>query len=291
MNTLLNCEDKKIEIAGIKILAKSELPFCFSERCAIFQSDFSKSDVILHLGRMDEAFPMDLKLVCEGDDFTILENGEEIIKVKYSDRKKKEVCWELYHQKDKLDFYEILIAPGWENNLDSLNPLFFFELSEFLIRYDAMILHSSVVDYQGKGIVFTAPSKTGKSTQAELWRTIKGAEILNGDRTILRKSDCYMAYGSPYAGSSGIIRNEKVELTAIVVLRQAKQNSIRRLATKEAYLCLLSEFSVSGWNKNILGNQSEWILQLLQQIPVYRLDCLPNEGAVDVLYNELKIGE
>ena len=291
MKTLLNCEDKKIEIAGIKILAKSELPFCFSERCAIFQSDFSKSDVILHLGRRDKDLPTDLKVVCEGDDFTILENGEKIVKVKYSDRKKKEVCWELHHPKEGQDSYEILIFPDWERHLDSLNPLFFFELSEFLIRYDAMILHSSVIDYQGKGIVFTAPSKTGKSTQAELWKAKKGAEILNGDRTILRRSDRYLAYGSPYAGSSGIIQNKKVELTAIVVLRQAKRNSIQRLPMKEAYLCLLSEFSVSGWDKKVLGKQSEWILQLLQQVPVYRLDCLPNEEAVDVLYNELKIGE
>ena len=49
-----------------------------------------------------------------------------------------------------------------------------------------VILHSSFISRQGEGILFTAPSGTGKSTQADLWkRHEEGVTIINGDRSIL----------------------------------------------------------------------------------------------------------
>ena len=78
-------------------------------------------------------------------------------------------------------------------------------LEQLLLRYDGLILHSSLVRWQGKGILFSAPSGTGKSTQASLWEKHMGAEILNGDRAGIRYVDGrWMAYGLPYAGSSRI---------------------------------------------------------------------------------------
>ena len=54
---------------------------------------------------------------------------------------------------------------------------------------------------------------------------------------------------------------------------------------------LLSELSICSWNKDVLSEQTSWILKLLETIPVYRLDCRPNEASVELLYNELGFGE
>ena len=59
-------------------------------------------------------------------------------------------------------------------------------LEKVLIAHESIILHASYVNYNGKAILFTAPSGTGKSTQAALWEEYKGAEIVNGDRVIIQ---------------------------------------------------------------------------------------------------------
>ena len=51
------------------------------------------------------------------------------------------------------------------------------------------ILHSSFIEVGGKAVLFTAPSGTGKSTQAGLWRENRGAVVINGDRSVLRIID------------------------------------------------------------------------------------------------------
>lgn len=84
------------------------------------------------------------------------------------------------------------------------------------------ILHSSFIEVGGKAVLFTAPSGTGKSTQAELWRENRGAVVINGDRSVLRIIDSVpCASGLPYSGSSGICLNRTLPLRAIVYIEQA----------------------------------------------------------------------
>ena len=219
--------EKKIIIAGIRILLESEEELLLSKRCEAFEKNFDKQDILMHICCTDRLIKKGYETVYIKDNYSILKNRDTMLKIKYADKEKTNICWCLCWNVDKKDKYTLQIFPYWKAELKSLNPLFFFELSNFLIDYNAMILHSSLVDFSGNGIVFTAPSGTGKSTQADLWKKFKGAEILNGDRTIIRKNANYEAYGSPYAGSSGIYKNKFVNLKAIVVLRQADENRIQ----------------------------------------------------------------
>ena len=108
-------------------------------------------------------------------------------------------------------------------------------METLFLRKNCLMLHAALIRWQGKGILFTAPSGTGKSTQAGLWEKYEEADILNGDRAAVRKdkNGCWQAYGLPYAGSSGIYRNEKAPVSAIIVLRQAYENRIQRLGMLE----------------------------------------------------------
>ena len=133
----------------------------------------------------------------------------------------------------------------------------------------------------GKAILFTAPSETGKSTQADLWHRLRGAAIHNGDRSAVRWQDgrAY-ACGVPFAGSSQICENVTLPLAAIVYLRQAPETTIRRLRGAESFRCLWEGCSVNTWDRADVDRISETVLQVLTAVPVFELACTPDESAI-----------
>lgn len=158
-----------------------------------------------------------------------------------------------------------------------------------LLEMGGMILHASFISWNGKGILFSAPSGTGKSTQAELWVQHCNAEILNGDRAALRAgADGWVAYGLPFAGSSGIYRNEHVPLTAIVLLGQASENTVARVRPAQAVRTLYPEVSKQSWDADWAARTIDLLTQLVTEVPVYRLDCRPDVGAVECLKKVLQ---
>lgn len=159
-----------------------------------------------------------------------------------------------------------------------------------LLQHDGLLLHASLIEYDHRGIAFTGPSGVGKSTQADLWQRSFGAAIVNGDRAALRKtSNRWMAYGSPYAGTSGIYRNESAPLAAIVVLKQGTQNKLRRLSGAEPMGYIWPELSARRWDAEFVDQAASLCVQLLTDIPVYLLECLPDESAATLLKEGLSL--
>lgn len=162
----------------------------------------------------------------------------------------------------------------------------FLGVEEGLLANCGFILHSSIVSWRGNGLIFTAPSGTGKSTQAGLWNEYEGANIYNGDRTIIRKiGQTYYGFGSPYAGSSGIYRNESAPIRGIIVLSKAKENTVRRLQGKEAFLPLFRETLMNTWNPAYMEHMTDLLLEAAEDIPIYSLACRPDREAVDLVKN------
>ncbi len=158
-----------------------------------------------------------------------------------------------------------------------------------MLHFNALVLHSSFIRWHNSGILFSAPSGTGKSTQADLWNTYEGAEILNGDRAGLRrKNGIWHAYGLPIAGTSGIYRNECAPLKAIAVLRQASENSIRRLSAAEAFRGLYSEVLIHRWDPQFEAAASDLLLQIIDETPVFLLSCRPDRDAADLFRSEIE---
>lgn len=161
-------------------------------------------------------------------------------------------------------------------------------MEDILLRHSGLLLHSSFIRYRGKAVLFSAPCGTGKSTQAELWEKYEGADIINGDRSGLRRLDCgWAAFGLPYAGSSGIYRNENAPLAAVILLRQAEENRLRRMKAVEVFPDLYREITVHRWDRNFVSESTELLLQLLREIPVYLLECRPDREAVQLVRDEI----
>lgn len=105
-----------------------------------------------------------------------------------------------------------------------------------IIKYNAMLIHSSAIEYNGKAYLFSANSGVGKSTHTALWRKAFGNDVkmINDDKPIVRIIDGKaVAYGTPFDGGSGIANNISAPLGAVVFIERGENNSIRKAETSE----------------------------------------------------------
>lgn len=146
------------------------------------------------------------------------------------------------------------------------------------------IFHSACIERQGAAILFTAPSGTGKSTQAELWQRHRGAQIINGDRIAIRvMENGVFASGIPFSGSSGICVNKTLPLQSIVYLKQADHSDVRRLRGAEAFQRVWEGCSINTWDRCDVDRISELVRQTVLSVPIYELSCTPDETALKAL--------
>lgn len=157
-------------------------------------------------------------------------------------------------------------------------------LERHLLAYDSVVLHCSYMRYKGEAILFSAPSETGKTTQAKLWEEYRGSEIINGDRALLQEKDSiWSAKGWPVCGSSEECLNEETPIKAIVMLSQGRENCVERLRPAMAFSMLYGQITVNRWNVEASQKAVELLERLLQTVPVYHLSCTISEDAVTCL--------
>lgn len=157
-------------------------------------------------------------------------------------------------------------------------------LDHLLAQENGILLHASFIAYQDCAIVFTAPSGTGKSTQADLWVKHRGAELINGDRVCIRVTEeGVFAYGVPFAGSSKITKNKTLPLTAVICLEQAPETTIRRLKGFQAFRRIWEGCTLNPSNASDVTKVSGVVQRILEEVPVLLLACTPDETAITAL--------
>ena len=172
-----------------------------------------------------------------------------------------------------------------------IDPVFtsLLALERRLIARDSLILHCAYMVYQGEAILFSAPSETGKTTQANLWEKYRGSRTVNGDRALLGKRDGrWTAQGWPVCGTSEVCHNEEFPIRAVVMLSQAKENQAQQLPPGRSFPLLYSQITVNKWNIKDHLHAIDLIQELAEGVPVFHLDCTISEEAVECLEKALK---
>lgn len=146
--------------------------------------------------------------------------------------------------------------------------------------------HASQIAAGGKGILFTAPSGTGKTTQAKLWKEHRGAEMICNDRTLIRNG---MTYGYPVDGSEPVGSDKIFPLGAIVLLEQGKEDVVQKLRPREALLKLYPQLIMSFWDPISRILATEQLISITKEYPVYLFRCTPEKSAVECLEQQFKI--
>lgn len=195
----------------------------------------------------------------------------------------------LYEEKNDNKEYNVYIDLNKNVDVNTFKIFEMIGLESYFCKKNIFILHSSYIKWNDCAILFSGPSGMGKSTQADLWHKYEGCEIINGDRSAITKKDgVWNAYGLPFAGSSRIYKNVKNPIKCVVVLKQAKNNNIRKLSPLEAFKYIYSQTTVNDWNKEYINTIINLIEEFVKEIPVFMLECKPDNTAVQLLKETLR---
>ncbi len=183
---------------------------------------------------------------------------------------------------DRLTAYPDLSLDEWEYIQTGL------AFSRALLNYDGFCLHAAAVALDNRAILFSAPCGTGKSTHAGLWQERFGPEravIINDDKPALRRLDNkFYVYGTPWSGKSGLNINVRAPLAAVVFLKQAPENRLKRLNSREAIPWLLGQCLRPGGDREKMDKLLTLLDALLQETPMYQLDCTISPAAADLVH-------
>lgn len=158
-----------------------------------------------------------------------------------------------------------------------------------LLNRNCPILHASYVVHDSEAILFLGASGTGKSTQAQLWQDVLGAQIINGDRVLL---ECiggkWTAHGYPCCGSSYICINQSAPIKAIVLLQQAAENRVEVSSVAKNICALTSATEIYPFADAEVSKAFDLAQKISANIPILTLRCTPDERAVMVLKDYLE---
>lgn len=187
---------------------------------------------------------------------------------------------------------QIFLLEDYTNSAGSLAFEYLGQIMPCIfLKHHLLTLHSALVEYNGRSFAICAPSGTGKTTHARLWRDCKNALILNGDRAVIGKTEQgWTAYGTPWSGTSGEQINRHAPLHALVILERSEENSVEKLEGLQAFVGMMPHMLYPAWDRELAEIAIDGLNDMLSSIPVYRLCCRPEKEAVEVLYQALYEG-
>lgn len=157
-----------------------------------------------------------------------------------------------------------------------------------ILNFDGFLMHASVMEKDGFAFAFTAPSGTGKSTHARLWReNLTGVTPVNDDKPILRILDGKVyACGTPWCGKHNLSENRVVPLKGICLLDRGRQNIIRPVRPEDEIPAILAQI-YRPKEPDLLFKTIDLLNIVLEKVPVWRLSCNMDPEAAWVCYNAM----
>lgn len=254
---------------------------------------------------VDDNVPLLFQLYVD-DTFRPEEHGEEIgdfdsggnsnwvfvrkdgsYEIRISDYRKRQCC--LMEAKNDFSIVTIALNGDMVMRKFGLNNAMMMTYAFAAADKNTVLIHASVVRYDGYAYPFLGVSGTGKSTHTGNWlKFIKGTDLMNDDNPVIRVIDgTPLLFGSPWSGKTPCYRNIQAPIGAITQLKQAPYNLIRRETVVEAFASILPSCSIMKWDKRIYSGICDTVKLLIENVPAFLLENLPNEEAVQLSFKTI----
>ena len=178
-----------------------------------------------------------------------------------------------------------VICPDGVLTPDSEIYLLMPHVSRTLLKYGRVLFHGAAFRWRGRAWIFTAPSGTGKTTQLRNWQRLwpDELELIGGDKVVLaqEKDGSFWLLPSPWTGKEGDRGSVSAPLGGIVLLRQAKENTVTILSPGEAVLRMFDQLLITAETEEEIVEAAALLDSMLRVVPVWRLD---NLGDLDSAY-------
>lgn len=161
---------------------------------------------------------------------------------------------------------------------------------EEALQFGVVLCHGSVVELNGEAFMFSAPSGTGKSTHARMWREYFGDDVImiNDDKPLLKfEKDGVYAYGTPWDGKHHLSNNRRAKLSGICFLHRAEENHIERMTVDQSISLLMNQIYRPRDTDRLIKTM-EYADRLIRDIPMYSMGCTISHEAAEMAYNMMK---
>lgn len=178
----------------------------------------------------------------------------------------------------------LLANPGYSESI-----CIYRRLCLQLPKYDAFLMHSAVLDVDGKAYAFTAKSGTGKSTHIKLWKKLLGdrVTVVNGDKPILRFIDGELyIYGTPWCGKEGWNTNMRSTLKGLCFLERDENNSIKPLEKPECATRIMHQILMPTDPIDAIATL-ELMDRMLMKTDTWLLGCNMDIEAAKIAYENM----
>ncbi len=181
---------------------------------------------------------------------------------------------------------ELLSIPGYSRGYIEGICIYRSICRALPLKFNGFVLHSAIIEYEGRGYGFSAASGTGKTTHIRLWqkRFGEGVRIINGDKPIVRFVDGkFYAYGTPWCGKEGYNINTAVPLEALCFVERATENSIKPIGAADALMRIIKQ-TIIPTDLESVDSFFPLLDKMLTTVPSYVLGCNISEEAAEVAY-------
>lgn len=166
--------------------------------------------------------------------------------------------------------------------------------SAALLSHRKVLFHSVSFTYKNKAIVFTGPSGIGKTTQYAQWKRLLRDEVkvISGDMSGIEARDDgdIWVHPSAWNGKEQLHHEHSAPLAGIVVLKQASENTIRKLEPRDAILPAYSQMCVDRRQKEQIRLALALEDRILRQVPVWELSSLGDLDSARLCHDTI-VGE
>ena len=173
------------------------------------------------------------------------------------------------------------------------------ELSAMLRKFtiwsldkNAIFLHSALIDFDGVGVAFAAPSGTGKTTHMRLWQQLFGDRVVvvNGDKPTVRFFEDIkfpVGYGTPWNGKEMLGINGKTNIKHFCFIERSEKNSCEKVDPSQVLDLFFKQVILPRNNPNAISKTLKLANMFLNNVTVWKIKCNMDISAAKVAYDTI----